>query len=400
MKQILILGGGFGGVKLASKLAGHPDFRVQLISDRPYFQYYPALYRAATGNSHLESAIPFSDILPNQANIEITLDKAVELDPAQHMVKTKSGKEFTYDELVIAIGNVTNYFGIRGLKKYSYGIKSVEEAMDFKHHLHQELIDEHKADLNYVVIGGGPTGVELTGALYAYLHKIMRTHKISMKNVSIDLIEAAPQLLPRSHPKISTAATMQLKHMGIKIMTGKTVKAETYNSLEIGGEKLATKTVVWTAGVTNNPFFANQPGVFKFDKHGKVIVDRHLKAAEHVYVIGDNASTTYAGMAQTALHDARFIAKNFIRKSKGYGQLKYHPQRPFTVIPIGIKWAAAEWGGFRLTGYPAWLVRKLADLMAYREIEPTLPAIRTWLSDNKPEEDCPICAKKTAKTDA
>ncbi len=219
----------------------------------------------------------------------------------------------------------------------------------------------------------------------------MRWHKVWQKNVSIDLIEAAPRLLPRSHPKVSAWVAERLKSLGINVMVGQSVQAETYNKLMVSGHAIATRTVIWTAGVANHPFFTNNQPLFRLDDHGKVMVYRFLRARSHIYVLGDNANTPYSGMAQTALHDARLVSRNLIRAGRRQSRMAYRPSRPISIIPVGSKWAILEWGPIHFRGRLIARLRRTADLIAYLDIEPLQRAARIWLSDNQPEEDCPIC---------
>ena len=167
-KKILILGGGFGGIKVALELTNSPDFSVTLMSDQDSFRYYPTLFRAATGGKLTASQIPLAEIFAGH-KINIIQDSAKAVDRVNKRVIAESGHKYDYDELIVALGVTTNYFGIKGLEQYAYGIKSVAEATRLRDHLHGLLMDEGKPDLNYVIIGGGPTGVELAGALPGYL---------------------------------------------------------------------------------------------------------------------------------------------------------------------------------------------------------------------------------------
>src|SRR3990167_1710599 len=173
--RVLVLGGGFGGVKTALELANNEHFSVLLISDQTNFRYYPALFRAATGGSPSASSIPLKEIFAGE-KVGLTHDTATKIDRDSKKVTCKSGKKYSYDILVVALGVITNYFGINGLDKYSYGIKTLEDAQELRDHLHKLIADEQKPDLNYVVIGGGPTGVELAGALPSSLGHIMKKH--------------------------------------------------------------------------------------------------------------------------------------------------------------------------------------------------------------------------------
>jgi NADH dehydrogenase len=253
--KVLIVGGGFGGVRAAVKLSRKSGISVTLISNLSTFAYYPQFYHSATGGSRSESALPLADVLAG-TGVTLVQDVIVSIQPDAHTVTSTDGTTtYAYDDLIMALGAVTNYFGITGLKEFSYGIKSIEEAERFKRHLHQQLVAEHKPDLNYVVVGGGPTGVELAASLDAYLERITKLHGLKPRVNSVTLVEGAPRILPRSLVAVSSQVQHRLETLGVRVLTGAVVKAETAEALELGGQSIATRTVVWTAGTSVNPFY-------------------------------------------------------------------------------------------------------------------------------------------------
>ncbi len=390
-QKVLILGGGFGGIKAALELAGQPDFALTLLSDHPDFRYYPALYHAATGGRRAASSIPLQEIF-NGRKVEIIIDEAVKIDRQNKTVTGRSALIYDYDKLIIALGMVTNYFGIKGLAVHSYGIKTLGEAQQLRDHLHQLIADEGQPDLNYIVIGGGSTGVELAGALPAYLHWIMQRHDVMPKAIHIELVEAMPRLLPRMPRAYSNAVAKRLRKLGVKLYLNQAVETETGDTLTVSGHDIQSRTVIWTAGVINHPFFkAND---FVLSEHGKVPVNEQLQAEPDIYVIGDNAETPYSGMAQTALHDAVFVAGNLKYTAAGKAPLPYRPKKPIYITPVGPKWAAVQWGGFQIYGWLGWILRKLADYAGYHDYEPWWLAGRHWLASNSGEENCPVCARQ------
>lgn len=387
--KILILGGGFGGIKAALELAGKPKLEVTLISDQDSFRYYPTLYHAATGGRMTAASIPLDEIFKNKG---VTVEKEIvkKIDRQTKTVKSASGKTYPYDQLIIALGVVTNFFGIKGLKEYSYGIKSQAESRELRDYIHKQLIEEGRPDLNYVVIGGGPTGVELAGALPSYIRHVMKMHQLRPRKLNIELVEAAPRLVPRMPKDYSKAIARHLRKLGIKLYLGQAVQAETADSLVVNGRPIQSHTVIWTAGVTNHPFFdANK---FAFGEHGKVQVDKYLQAEENIFVIGDNAATEYSGMAQTALYDGGFVAKNILRQTEGKKMKAYRPKKPIYVTPAGPGWAAVLWGRVHFYGRLGWVLRSAADFIGYHDYEPWQEAGRRWIAEYENENSCPICA--------
>src|SRR6266567_4631786 len=173
MKHIVIIGGGFGGIKTARYLAKHPNlFRVTLISDQDRFRYYPALYRTATGHSMRESYIPLAQLLKNLPNLEFIHKKVTTIDRTTKTITLDDTTTINYDTAVFAMGVMTSYFNIPGIEEFSHGLKTIEQIEQLHHDLHEEFIDDNLPDKNYVIVGAGPTGVELAASLRSYLQQI------------------------------------------------------------------------------------------------------------------------------------------------------------------------------------------------------------------------------------
>jgi NADH dehydrogenase len=388
-QKVLVVGGGFGGVKAALGLENDPHYEVTLLSEYPDLRYYPTLYHTATGGKRANSSIPLQTIF-NGKSVHIVHDSAIKLDRMSKTLVGKKGK-YQYDILILGLGVVTNYFGIPGLAEYSYSIKTQAEAARFKAHLHEQLTDERKPDLHYVIVGAGPTGIELAGALPGYLYRIMKSHGIPYRKLHIDLIEAAPRLLPRMPKDTSRMVKRQLKRLGIRLYLNRTVQGETAEELTISGKPIRSHTVIWTAGVTNHPFFKDNQ--FVVTKRGKVAVDTYLQAEENVFVIGDNANTPFSGLAQTALRDGAFVARNLRRRAAGKKFRSYIAKEPVSVLPAGPHWAAVIWGKLRIYGTLGWLLREAADFVGFHDIEPLKVATKQWLTEFAVEDDCKTCTK-------
>lgn len=387
-QKVLIIGGGFGGFKVALELRNRPELEVTVLSEHIDFRYYPTFYHTATGGLKAQSSIPVSDILDKQ--VKFVLGTAKTLDREHRTVITGDGRKFYYDTLVVALGTVTNFFGIDGLKEFSYSIKSLEEIARLKKHLHDQLTDNRKPDLSYVIVGAGPTGIELAGALPAYMRKIMQFHGIKRRAIHIDLIEAAPRLLPRSNPAISRAVRRRLSKLGVKLHLKQAVQGQNADSLIVNDKPILSHTVIWTAGVTNHPFLKENN--FPLNERGKVVVDEHLRAEPHIFVIGDNAATKYSGLAQTALNDAVQLSRNLERTLEGKQPQPYKDKMPVSVIPAGAGWAAVEYGKIHFAGKRGWILRSLADLVAFHDYEPWWKAAEQWMNEFGSQEECPTCS--------
>lgn len=376
--NITIVGGGFGGVKTALELAKVPTNQITLITDKPDFQYYPALYGAATGRSHLESWVPLDKIFAGKKNVTVKLDTVEAIDPAKKVLFAKSGSTYAYETCVLALGTVTTYFGIQGLETYSFGVKSAAEIEELKQHVYADLAEGRGVDKRYIVIGGGPTGVELAAALGSYLNKVSKRLNVQESNMHVELIEAAPRVLPRMSEKASAKVQRRLEKLGVKVQTGKTVESATEDLITVSGELMTSDTVIWTSGVANHPFYKANAEHFELAPNGRVVVNEFMQAGEDVYVIGDNAATQFTGLAQTALHDAIFVADNLRRLASGQPAKAYHAVMPPVVVPVGEFWAVFEWRGIHLTGIVAAMLRRAADFMGYSDVLPIGQALGIW----------------------
>jgi NADH dehydrogenase len=381
--EITIVGGGFGGVKTALHLSRNKSAHITLISDRPDFQYYPALYSTATGRSHLQSWVPLGEIFAGIDNVDIVIDTITTIDRAARTITGSSGTAYPYHTLVLALGSVTTFFGIEGLDQYAYGIKSADEINHLKQHLLQEFSRPNAADKNFLIIGAGPTGVELASALGTYLHHLKKHFKKPEPTISISIIEAAPRVLPRMSEKASSMVEARLKKLGVHVELNKKVEAETADSLIVNGKPIKSHTVVWTSGVANHPFYANNANQFEFSKNHKIVVDEYLRVDPHVYVIGDNAFTPFSGLAQTALRDAGFVARHILHRS----HKKYVAKMPPVVVPVGENWALFEYKKLRFAGVLGSLVRNAADFTGYSDILPFGQALGVWHAQTIKEDD-------------
>lgn len=391
--RVVIVGGGFAGVKTALELSKRGAKDVTLISDQEYFLHHATLYATATGHSRDESVVKLADIFANHPSVKLVKDTITSLDTHRKMI-VGDAASYQYDTLILALGVVTTYFGIQGLAEHAYGIKTLSEVEKFKNHLHEELrADEHK-DKTYVVIGAGPTGVELAGALSKYVAEVAKAHNVTRTKLSLLLVEAAPRILPRMSEQASKLVENRLKKLGIKVLTGCKVEAETDAAVIVDGKPVPSDTVVWTSGVANHSFFRAHAGVFQIAPNGRVEVDEHLMAAADIYVLGDNANTRYTGTAYTALHNAKYLARHIMRVQKRALLQPYVPHLFASIIPIGSDWALYERGSVRFAGWIGAKARRLTELRDYVNLLPLSKAYHAWRSHVKREETCGVCKEK------
>ena len=401
LKKIVIVGGGFGGIRCALDLLKKniPQTKIILISDKTHFEYTPALYRVLTGKSPLEVCIPLRDIFDGK-DIEVLQDTITQVNLQKKLLKGESGSSYVFDFLVLALGSETSYFNIPGLKELAFSFKSIADALRLKGHLHKIFKECETATLeqkvcatHIVIVGGGATGTETVGELSLYAKKLAKKHKLPSGIVTIDLIEAAPRLLPLLPEDIGTKIQKRLNNFGVNIFLNRVVVKQEIEEVHLKDMEMKTKTMIWTAGVKTNSLFSKIGGLV-FDKKGKVIVDEFLqtKGLDNVFVIGDAAATLYAGLAQTAVSEGVFVADVIFRKIAQKPLVPYRPKKPAYAIPIGPGWAAVLIGNLRIYGRIAWWLRRATDLRFFFSILPPKKAVLVFQSGKKITETCPICS--------
>lgn len=392
-KEILVLGGGFGGVRTALDLwrAHLPDVKITLVSQYPHLEYHPTLYRVVTGRSPLQVCIPLAEIFA-KTGVEVLLDKVTAVDLTSRRVDGASGARYSYDWLIAALGSETSYFGVPGLQELAYGFKSITEAMTLQKHLHGLFETSKPKPVNIVVIGGGASGVELSGELAVYVRGLARKHGYDLSLVNIELIEAAPRLLPALPNEVAERVQERLQKLGVNVFLSRQVVKEDLDELYTGDMELKTNTVVWTAGVKPNGLYQKIAGL-QFDKKGLVLVDEHLQVPGYpgVFVIGDAAVSLYSGMAQTAAHQGGYAAEAIVADARGRKCPPYHPKKPGYAIPVGPGWAAAIVGPLRLYWRLGWLGRKFADYRYFLSILSWRRAWAAFSSERTLSESCLIC---------
>lgn len=395
--KIIIIGGGFAGIRVALTLdrAKIPGSKIILLSDKPHFEYNPTLYRVVTGRSPLQVCIPLRDIFDG-TRVEVLEDTIEHVNLAEKSLSGKSTARYHYDFLVLALGSETNYFDIPGLKERAFGFKSISEALRLKRHLHKSLAENNS---QIVIVGGGATGIELAGELSAYTKKLGRLHDFNPSNLAIDLIEAAPRLAAGLPERFSEKIKARLQRLGVNIFLSRAVLREDLERVYLKDMELRTKTVIWTAGVKPNRLYAQIEGL-ALDQKGRVTVTERLEARGRadVFVAGDGAATPYSGMAQTALFDGEYIARAITARLQNKKVPAYQPKKPFYSIPAGPGWAATLIGDFAIYGRASWWLRRLADLRFFLSILPIRKALRAFWSESTLTESCPICTAEGGET--
>lgn len=393
MKHIVIAGGGFAGVRLARQLRKYPEeTTVTVINNSDDFRYSPALYRVATGFKTGIARIPIEWMLLDAENVNFVQGTVTKIDGKKREFTLADGRKIHYDYAVCAMGMVTTYFGIKGIGEHSFGIKSTDEIQELKQHVHKNVTENRDTVQNYIVIGAGPTGVEVAANLGQYIQSIKRKHRFKHSTVQVHLVEAAPRVLPTMSLRASKRAYKELLRRGVHIHTDTKVTSQTKNILKTSEGNLATQNVIWTAGMVNNPFYGENPREFSLNQQGKVRVDSHLQTKLHknIYVAGDNSDTQFSGLAYTAVGHGNFLAKDIMRRIRGKRRPSHTDAYPLQIVPVGTI-SIFQYRGIVLAGRYINILRRVADLVGYSDVLGTLRALTIWRNDDRMEE--PSCAK-------
>lgn len=405
-KKILIVGGGFGGISAAMALEKEniSNAKIMLISDKSHFEYKPALYRVVTGRSPLEVCIPISEIFEKK-NIEFIVDAIKSVDLLKKIANGASGADYQFDYLILALGSEVAHFDIPGLEKFSFGFKSISEAMRLKMHIHnlfleckdaKDNLDKKICLLQVVVVGAGPSGVELAGEVAIFMKGLAQEHGIDQSLISVDLIEAAPRILPAISEYVAEKVARRLRDIGVNIFTNRAMTKEEMEQISFRGMTMKTETVIWTAGVKPNHLYKSISSLL-FDEKGRVIVDQFLRAKgfESIFIVGDGASTANSGMAQTAIYDGRAAAENISRLIMDKPPETYQQKKVYYALPVGPGWATTSLGFITFYGSIGWLARRFADFRYFISILPFQKAVTVFRRGKNLCDTCGICEPKS-----
>lgn len=371
--KILIVGGGFGGVTVARHLAKKKpkDVEITLLTERNWLEYYGVLYRLLTGSPFSQACIPLAMVLP--PSVHVAVDRALSIDPAAKTVAGEKGA-YGYDTLVLAPGAEPAFFGIPGMQEHSQGAGHALQVLRLKNDV-ERMVGGMAGDAavrRIAVIGAGATGVEFSGDLLHAARLLAKASGIDPSRLQVDLIEAADRVLPLVEPKASAKVLKRLRSLGVNVRLRTAVESAEKGTLHLkGGETVEASLILWTAGVKASSLVATAAGI-ELDKRGRAVVDDQLRAkgVNDVFVLGDSASTQYAGMAQTAVDDGVFVARVLAAERAGRTPPRYAPRPPAYAIPAGPRWAAVKYLFVRAYGFPGYVLRRLADIHVYMLIMP------------------------------
>ncbi len=391
--HVVIVGGGFGGLTVAQALRRAP-VRITLIDRQNYHLFQPLLYQVAGAVlSPANIASPIRSILRRQRNAGVRLGNVERIDVAQRAVVLSDGSAVAYDQLVVAAGARSHYFGHDDWRSVAPTLKTLEDALNVRQRVltafeKAEWV-EHDAErrelLTFVVIGGGPTGVELAGTLAELAkHTLAREFRnIDSRTARVILVEGASSVLNGFPPKLQERALRDLRELGIEVRLGKPVESITQGSLVVGGDKIVAGTVLWAAGVQPVPLGATL-GV-PLDR-GRVVVEADLTVPGHpeITVIGDLACFLHQdgkplpGVAPVAVQMGQHVARNILRGMRQEARLPFRYRDLGTMATIGRRRAVAWIGGRQFTGWLAWQAWLLVHLMAIVGFKSRLMVLLEW----------------------
>jgi NADH dehydrogenase len=377
--HVVIIGGGFGGLDAARALAGAP-VRITLLDRHNYHLFQPLLYQVATASlSPADIASPIRWILRGQRNVQVLLADVRTIDPAQRRIAYSDGNhgagesthEIRYDYLIVAAGARHAYFGHSEWSDRAPGLKTLDDALDIRRRVLLAFeAAEREADpalrqrlLTFVIVGGGPTGVELAGALAEIARQslVEDFRSIRPEAARIILVEGGPHLLSTFPDKLRTAAAESLKRLGVEIRTRTVVSEIGADDVRVGDERIAAGTVLWAAGVAAAPLLSSL--AVPLDRAGRVIVEPTLAVpgSPGLFVVGDACSlqqngVPLPGVAQVAMQGGRHAARNVLRAIRGEPLAPFHYRDYGNMATIGRGSAVAEIASMRFSGLLAWLI--------------------------------------------
>ena len=394
-KRILIAGGGFAGLKLASKLAGS-DFQVVLIDKNNFHQFQPLFYQVATAGLEPSAiSFPLRKIFQKSRNVIIRVAEITGVNPEKRELITTLGS-INYDILVLAMGVDTNFFGMNQIAQNAIPMKSVAEALSLRNRILQNFEDalietdaeKQKALLTIVIVGGGPTGVEVSGTLAEMKKFILPKDypELDFSKMNIYLVEAGSRLLSSMNEKSSDQADTYLNNLGVKVICNTQVSDYDGEKVTIGNEmKIATRTLVWAAGVAGKKTDGLNPELYVRGNRIKVNSYNQVEGCTDIYALGDNAYMTEAKypnghpqVATPAIQQGKLLAQNLLRQQKNKPMKPYSYFNKGSMATVGRNLAVVELPFVRFYGFFAWLTWMFVHLMAIVGVKNRLLVFINW----------------------
>lgn len=371
-KHVVIVGGGFGGMNVAKELAG-TAYKVTLIDKANHHLFQPLLYQVATAAlSPGDIAVPIRSVFTRQQNITVVLDEVVQVDKTAQKVLLAEGEAIDFDYLILATGAEYNYFGNDDWERQAPGLKSLDDALRIRERILLSLeqaeklkkLEDRKPYLTFVVIGGGPTGVEMAGSIAEIAKRnMMRDYRTFHRNeTTVYLVEAAPGILNGFSDSLSQNALDTLTKMGVQVILNSPVQDITKEGVQLKNHFIETPNVFWAAGVSGIPLMKSLDS--EQDRIGRVKVNDDLSLAgfPNIFVIGDAAfkkdkkGNPLPGLAPVAMQQGKYIGNLLKDEAKNKPRKNFEYVDKGTMATIGRAKAVADIKGLKVTGFIAWLI--------------------------------------------
>jgi NADH dehydrogenase len=398
-KKILVIGAGFGGLSLVKKLLLLEQVEIDIIDRNNYHLFQPLLYQVATSAlSPADIAYPIRSIFRSAPNVQVFLNNVVNIDLEKSVVEFESGK-LSYDYLIVAVGAKQSYFGNDSWQKFAPSLKTIEDALEIRRRILLSFeVAEYESDpvaraasLTFVIVGGGPTGVELAGAIREIAIETLKSdfRNIDTSQTRVVLIEGNQRVLKNMSEKSSLAAQAHLKSLGIEIRLNTRVTDVSADYVKIGDEFIFCKNIFWAAGVQASSLC--QKAGLQCDKAGRALVtsDLSVPGSPNVFVIGDACSVfdpdsgeAVPGVAQAAIQAGEFVAEIIKSEVLGIGNYvreQFRYQDKGTMATIGRALAVAEVGNFKFRGLIAWMLWSLVHVLVLVGFKNRLSVLLNWL---------------------
>lgn len=396
-RRVVVVGGGLGGLKLVSSLRD-TDFQVVLVDKNNYNQFPPLIYQVASaGLEPSNISFPFRRLFQGWKNFFFRMAEVQHIDTEEKAIKTSIGT-IHYDDLVLAAGATTNFFGNKNIEASALPMKSVSESMRLRNTILQNLERAETEDnearkqalMNIAIVGGGPSGVEIAGVLAEMKQTILPRDypDLDTSCMHIYLINATPRLLGAMSERSSREAEKALKELGVKVMTNCMVTDYVDKELVLkDGQRISAETVIWVSGIKAN----NIDGIptESIGHAGRILVDRfnRVKGLKDVYAIGDQCIVEgdeacpygHPQLAQVAIQQAKTLAKNLIRQEKGETEQSFSYHNLGTMATIGRKKAVVEIGKLKFGGFFAWLLWLIVHLRSILGVKNKTIVFLNWM---------------------
>tara|TARA_B110000003_G_scaffold113230_1_gene115797 strand:+ start:1206 stop:2477 length:1272 start_codon:yes stop_codon:yes gene_type:complete len=394
--HVVILGGGFAGLSAAKNLA-KAEVKITLVDRQNHHLFQPLLYQVASGGlSATEIAQPLRRILMDQSNVRIIMDEVKEIDREGEYVHLRKSPPLNYDFLILALGLRTSYYKNDIWGDYALGLKSLDEATEIRRKILfafeqaecEQIENEATKSIEFVVVGGGPTGVELAGAIAELSHKVLKQEfkAIDTTQTKIRLLEAGPRLLPSFHENHSRYTLKELQKMGVTVELNAFVTDITETSVTYGEKKIQSKLVIWAAGLEAGNAPRTLTGVQR-DQAGRIIVepDLTIPGNERIFVIGDLAKVVDSsgqivpGVAPAAVQAGKYVAQQIIRQFNDQNKVEFEYLDKGSMATIGRTRAVFQFKSLLVNGFGAWILWLIVHLLFLLGMRNRLVVFQNWL---------------------